>query len=117
MNIKLLTLALMVAGATSACSPETFERNLANIEDFGNPPEEPQEPSREAAKPVNEPEDVNPDPPVNVPVLNEHQRWQTDPTYTCVAEFGHKSCTDWGEPVWLDDQRGWLPFGEVRERK
>lgn len=48
-----------------------------------------------------------------VPVLNEYQIWQTDPTYVCVPQFRIKSCTDWGEPVWLDNQMAWLPFGVV----
>jgi len=48
------------------------------------------------------------------PVLNEHQQWQSDPAYVCEPVFRVKSCTDWGEPVWLDANMGWLPFGEVR---
>lgn len=47
------------------------------------------------------------------PPPNEFEQWQSDPTYVCEPVFRVKSCTDDGEPVWLDDQMGWLPFGDA----
>ena len=79
------------------------------LESLGNPPYAPDLVLGPSVA-YSEPEPV-PEPPV---AINEHQRYLTDPGYVCEAEFRTKSCTDWGEPVWLDDNMGWLPFGEVR---
>lgn len=73
----------------------------------------PPEPSASQVADTTPPPVVVPDPTPPAPVLNEYQVWQTDPTYVCVPQFRIKSCTDWGEPVWLDNQMAWLAFGVV----
>lgn len=73
----------------------------------------PPEPSASQVADTTPPPVVVPDPTPPAPTLNEYQVWQTDPTYVCVPQFRIKSCTDWGEPVWLDNQMAWLAFGVV----
>lgn len=73
--------------------------------------EAPTAPSQPETEPsASEPQTPAVEPPV---ALNEHQRYLTDPGYVCEPVFRLKSCTDWGEPVWLNDDMSWKPFGEV----
>ncbi len=113
-NTKLLAIALMVAGATAACDRESIDTTINVLRgepDVAATPEE---------EHVNETQETEHVPPVMLiqepKPLNEHEQWQTDPAYVCTVEFRKKSCTDWGEPVWLDEQMGWLPFGVVQGR-
>jgi hypothetical protein len=85
---------------------QELEELAHKLDSFGMAPEPKDEPN-----PVPEPSVSSSEPIV---ALNEHERYLTDPSYVCEPVFRLKSCTDWGEPVWLDSEMGWLPFGEVR---
>lgn len=61
-NIRLLAIALMVAGATAGCDQTTVETNVQNLLDFGDPP--PTEPLDIPPKAANPPQ-VNTEPSVN----------------------------------------------------
>lgn len=94
-QIAALTATLL---ALAGCEAEVINTNVNNLLDFGNPPEEPQEPSREAAKPGNEPEDVNTDPPVNA-----------GPEPCPGSVFSVLTCDDNGvDWHWLDSNRNWV---------
>ncbi len=117
--MRLLTIAalLTTAATLQGCTHEEHAHSEAIFTALGAPlpaglaKEEPvnETPEIEQVVPDVSPPVVAPPPPPP----NEYEVWQNDPTYVCEPVFRVKSCTDDGEPVWLDNQMGWLPFGVV----
>lgn len=110
MNPRLLATALMLAGATAACTPEQQAAwdNATGL--TPTPRSAPNEPTPAAlfiaaADPLPEP------PPPALVYAYDH--YNADPTgYVCAPVFRQLSCLDDGRPVYLDAQMGQMPFGE-----